>query len=128
MVINNNQGSQAYLFYKLSQTQLINLSKLRRVFQYKTNKPGKDDYFVKEGLLFHWHLFWISIILETKKILFSYIKQIDVTRAGPISLIVKNNYFRLFKRISCSSIKYSAFFWILRFKYFQETRLEGLYA
>nr|YP_010395987.1 photosystem I assembly protein Ycf1 [Thladiantha nudiflora]UQJ74064.1 photosystem I assembly protein Ycf1 [Thladiantha nudiflora] len=42
--------SQAYLFYKLSQTQLINLSKLRPVFQYHGTslflKNEIQDYFV----------------------------------------------------------------------------------
>nr|ALO21972.1 Ycf1 [Cucurbita digitata] len=43
--------SQAYLFYKISQTQLINLSKLRPVFQYHGTslflKNEIQDYFVK---------------------------------------------------------------------------------
>ena len=43
--------SQAYLFYKLSQTQLINLSKLRPVFQYHGTslflKNEIQDYFGK---------------------------------------------------------------------------------
>nr|QIT04190.1 Ycf1 protein [Sicyos edulis] len=43
--------SQAYLFYKLSQTQIINLSKLRPVFQYHGTslflKKKIQDYFVE---------------------------------------------------------------------------------
>nr|YP_009456120.1 Ycf1 [Momordica charantia]AUJ21887.1 Ycf1 [Momordica charantia] len=43
--------SQAYLFYKLSQTQIINLSKLRPVFQYHGTslflKNEIQDYFVE---------------------------------------------------------------------------------
>nr|YP_009752542.1 Ycf1 protein [Trichosanthes tubiflora]QIT04938.1 Ycf1 protein [Trichosanthes tubiflora] len=43
--------SQAYLFYKLSQTQIINLSKLRPVFQYHGTslflKNDIQDYFVE---------------------------------------------------------------------------------
>ncbi|KAL0532666.1 hypothetical protein IC582_030687 [Cucumis melo] len=43
--------SQAYLFYKLSQTQIINLSKLRPVFQYHGTsrflKNEIEDYFVE---------------------------------------------------------------------------------
>nr|YP_009751699.1 Ycf1 protein [Hodgsonia heteroclita]QIT04432.1 Ycf1 protein [Hodgsonia heteroclita] len=43
--------SQAYLFYKLSQTQIINLSKLRPVFQYHGTslflKNQIQDYFVE---------------------------------------------------------------------------------
>nr|QIT05795.1 Ycf1 protein [Gynostemma burmanicum (nom. inval.)] len=43
--------SQAYLFYKLSQTQIINLSKVRPIFQYHGTslflKNEIQDYFVK---------------------------------------------------------------------------------
>nr|YP_009460130.1 hypothetical chloroplast RF1 [Tapiscia sinensis]AUT81269.1 hypothetical chloroplast RF1 [Tapiscia sinensis] len=47
--------SQAYVFYKLSQTQVINLSKLRYVLQYHGTslflKNEIKDYFGKQGIL-----------------------------------------------------------------------------
>ncbi|TMW80109.1 hypothetical protein EJD97_023858, partial [Solanum chilense] len=48
--------SQAYVFYKLSQTQVINFSKFRSVFQYNTTscflKTKIKDYFKTLGI-FH---------------------------------------------------------------------------
>nr|YP_010743462.1 hypothetical protein RF1 [Dryas octopetala var. asiatica]WES82400.1 hypothetical protein RF1 [Dryas octopetala var. asiatica] len=52
--------SQAYVFYKLSQTQLINLYKLKSVFQYNGTslflKTEIKDYFVGTQELFHYEL------------------------------------------------------------------------
>nr|YP_010629082.1 Ycf1 [Begonia henrilaportei]WBN95965.1 Ycf1 [Begonia henrilaportei] len=49
--------SQAYVFYKLSQTEVINLSKLRSIFQYHGTsiflKNEIKDYFVEVQRIFH---------------------------------------------------------------------------
>nr|YP_010627661.1 Ycf1 [Begonia aconitifolia]WBN94544.1 Ycf1 [Begonia aconitifolia] len=49
--------SQAYVFYKLSQTEVINLSKLRSIFQYHGTsiflKKKIKDYFVEVQKIFH---------------------------------------------------------------------------
>nr|QJR53014.1 hypothetical protein RF1 [Herpetospermum pedunculosum] len=64
--------SQAYLFYKLSQTQIINLSKLRPVFQYHGTslflKNEIQDYFVE--------------VVGAQEILHSDLKQKNLQNSG----------------------------------------------
>nr|YP_009752204.1 Ycf1 protein [Linnaeosicyos amara]YP_009752221.1 Ycf1 protein [Linnaeosicyos amara]QIT05614.1 Ycf1 protein [Linnaeosicyos amara]QIT05631.1 Ycf1 protein [Linnaeosicyos amara] len=64
--------SQAYLFYKLSQTQIINLSKLRPVFQYHGTslflKNEIQDYFVE--------------VVGAQEILHSDLKQKNLPNSG----------------------------------------------
>nr|QHB76023.1 Ycf1 [Cucumis melo subsp. melo] len=67
--------SQAYLFYKLSQTQIINLSKLRPVFQYHGTsrflKNEIQDYFVE--------------VVGAHEILHSDLKQKNLQNSGMIN-------------------------------------------
>nr|UTQ76689.1 Ycf1 [Zehneria sp. PEBO4401] len=67
--------SQAYLFYKLSQTQIINLSKLRPVFQYNGTsrflKNEIQDYFVE--------------VVGGHEILHSDLKQNNLQNSGMIN-------------------------------------------
>nr|YP_009326048.1 Ycf1 [Citrullus lanatus]YP_009348090.1 Ycf1 [Citrullus lanatus subsp. mucosospermus]APD52540.1 Ycf1 [Citrullus lanatus]APW82776.1 Ycf1 [Citrullus lanatus subsp. mucosospermus]APW82861.1 Ycf1 [Citrullus lanatus subsp. mucosospermus]APW82946.1 Ycf1 [Citrullus lanatus]APW83031.1 Ycf1 [Citrullus lanatus] len=67
--------SQAYLFYKLSQTQVINLSKLRPVFQYHGTsrflKNEIQDYFVE--------------VVRAHEILHSDLKQKNLQNSGMIN-------------------------------------------
>nr|YP_010203883.1 photosystem I assembly protein Ycf1 [Gynostemma microspermum]UAM95898.1 photosystem I assembly protein Ycf1 [Gynostemma microspermum] len=64
--------SQAYLFYKLSQTQIINLSKVRPIFQYHGTslflKNEIRDYFVK--------------VVGSQEILHSDLKQKNLQNSG----------------------------------------------